>query len=547
MLTIKREPPSQRRFFRLTSPAVAVVKDVPYPTKDWSLGGFRIDDFKGEAVVGERVPAQFGLNFHGFSLGFQVEVEVVRLEANGTLAARFIELGDRERELMLHFASSLTSGEMSPVGDTLARMDIPVTPVSTSPKAHEAAPLPPARLKIKRVVYSVFYILSGTALGLYLLLMLYWHTFRLDVDHAVITVPLHPVISQDLGRVREVMVHEGDAVTTGQPLLRIEDDVLTQELNTARLNLDRARAELRTAGLRLRNEEQKLKVYKDISRNKLAAARELVASLSARKTAAEGQLRRLRALQSGGAVSEQMVEQAESRLAEVQGALAQARAEQRIAESAQVAVRNGAFYDERTLVGDLQSQAVSQEDARERVKLAEAQLKLAEERVDRLTYRAPTNGKVLRMGKVVGMTVNRGETVAIVEPKVAMPVIDAFLTQDEVAVITLGHQATVWIPALDRQFTASVTRIDRTAGFVPEVRAGLGDDVRYAGRGTSERTATVQLAFDELTPEMVRELRGGLPALVSMPKHPAFLRAVKIFLGLAIEDPVTTTKAGTKP
>jgi hypothetical protein len=55
------------------------------------------------------------------------------------------------------------------------------------------------------LIYSLLYYGAGAALGLAVLLTLYWYFFRLDLNYAVISLPLHPVISQDVRSVHNQM------------------------------------------------------------------------------------------------------------------------------------------------------------------------------------------------------------------------------------------------------------------------------------------------------------------------------------------------------
>jgi hypothetical protein len=103
-------------------------------------------------------------------------------------------------------------------------------------------------------------------------------------------------------------------------------------------------------------------------------------------------------------------------------------------------------------------------------------------------------------------------------------VIDAFVTQDDANYLSLGSQASVWIPALDRTYKAQIVTVDRTSGFLSEMQAHLKESqLRYNWRGQQDRSAYVQLAIvDELSAAEKQALTGGMPVTVSVAKRPTF-------------------------
>src|SRR5881396_899901 len=98
MAIVRFDPPSLRKHNRVTAPAAVILDQVRYETLQWSPGGFCIQGYRGAARPGEHRSARFMLNFHGFEVGFNAAIEVCRVEMEReTLAARYIELGEREQ------------------------------------------------------------------------------------------------------------------------------------------------------------------------------------------------------------------------------------------------------------------------------------------------------------------------------------------------------------------------------------------------------------------------------------------------------------------
>jgi multidrug resistance efflux pump len=302
-------------------------------------------------------------------------------------------------------------------------------------------------------------------------------------------------------------------VQAGQPLLRLEDDILIRNTESGRLQLAEAHLVLRHVEARKQQEVEKLAIHRDITQYKLALAQESVTALTTQHDTAKSERDRMRRMLQSGIASQGMFDEATARYAQVNGELKQARAELNIAEAAVRSVQSGLFFDGDRLAGDLPRYTAEVEEARDRVHLAEQALQAAERRASRLTCRAPFSGQVVKIAKTPGSTVARGETIAWIENHAGLPAIDAFLTQDEVAHVGLGSQATVVIPALNQSYQAQVTRIDRASGFLNEMQK------RDHRRDSIDKSARVRLAFLGLTPGARLELTEGMPAVLNMPKR----------------------------
>src|SRR5262249_23100248 len=113
------------------------------------------------------------------------------------------------------------------------------------------------------------------------------------------------------------------------------------------------------------------------------------------------------------------------------------------------------------------------------------------------------------------------------------PAIDAFVTQEDANSLSLGVNASLWIPAVDRTYNVRVVKVDRTSGFLSEMQSHLrSSQLRYNWRGQQDRSAYVQLAIvDPLAPEEKTQLAGGTPATLSVSKHPWLWTKLKRLLG----------------
>lgn len=532
MAVIKHEAPDLRRHVRTQVPIGVTINGISYTVKEWSLGGFRIDAFPVQGLSsGDRLFAQFCVAYQGLDVAFTTEVEIVRLASDGEyMAGRFLNLNLREKEV-LGFAmlGGIRNGERTSLIEALARIDIPVSPTQAIPTSQEAPRINRFVQAGRRTIFTLLYWSLGFMLGLTIAVMLYWYFFRLDLEYSIVSQPLYPVISQDVARCVEVHVKEGDSVHAGQALFRVADDVLSRDLELAEIQLATAKVDLQTAQARVQKEKALLTIYPEITEAKLEQAKGQVAALTTQVQVGKVMLDRAVDLASRNSASKDAVNALELALAGFEKELEIQKGEVRIEEQALRALKIGSYYNSRQLVGDLPQFLVNLEDAKERFKVADDRVKLARERARRLTYFAPFDGKVVKLLKGVGGTMNRGEAAAILEKVGEMPVLDCFVTQDDANTLSLKTKASIWIPALHKTLHGQIVKIDRTSGFLTEMQAHLKESqLRYNWRGQQDRSAYVQVAFtEELSAQACKELAGGMPAIVSVAKTPTFWQRIQ--------------------
>src|SRR4029077_15722654 len=219
------------------------------PTADWSVGGFRVVPFDGEARVGEPRAIRFYLNFQGFEIGFETKGKgCAHDEATKAVSVEFVELGARESELLRHFVLGVATGELTSVSDTLVHMDSP-TSVANWGRAPLAGadPLAQETMKKRSKLTAALYFAVGPVLAGYVLLTGYQSLFRMDIENAVIVRPTETVVGQGVGPIESMLVHEGDIGKAGQPLFSAMDEDQGRDLDTRKRELGEAQVELTTA------------------------------------------------------------------------------------------------------------------------------------------------------------------------------------------------------------------------------------------------------------------------------------------------------------
>ena len=86
--------PEQRVAARLTNPCLIVeISGYDYRTRDWSVGGACLQDFMGAIAVGDIVSGT--LRWPRDNIGLAFAAEVMRLETDGGLALRWLDLPER--------------------------------------------------------------------------------------------------------------------------------------------------------------------------------------------------------------------------------------------------------------------------------------------------------------------------------------------------------------------------------------------------------------------------------------------------------------------
>ena len=540
-LAVVHEAPSQRRSYRVSSPAAVTIAGVRYHTKDWSVGGFRIEVSPAEAckihtgkcpegahcaIVGARLPIEFSLDFQGFDISFPASAEILRTSGN-SLAAKFVDLGDRETEMLRYFTSCILSGETTPVGHMLTRIDRPVTPVSAEPK-----PEPPKMERkryARRITTAGLYLVAGVFVGGFILLALAGAIFRFRVDTAVVSTALDQIVSQDVGKLAEVLVQPGARVQAGQPLFRVESEMVMRDVQVAREELDEARIALGEMQARRQQEAHKLEAYQTISRDQLEVAKARVLTLTAERNEAKAEFERAKKLFDYGLIAAQLFDSHKASLEKHEALVRQAMAEQKIAETSIETTNGGSFFSGNFLVGDLATLTTDEAAARERVTTAQKALDQRLSRVAERIYRAPYDGVATRVFKSAGTTVDRGEALVILRRTSAEPYIDAYLTQNEAGYVEAGTRGTAFIPALNKRYPVQVASVDRTAGFLKEMETPRLVQPQYSWRGVKERSAYAKVSFAGVAPAELATLSPGLPVHLDLPKThdlPALIRVV---------------------
>jgi len=514
-MQIVREKPCHRRHHRVTAPlAVTLPGGETVTATDWSLGGLRLAAPPFDPPEpGTSLELSLQLPFQAFGISFSVTGRVIRVEeASGCVGLEFVELGERARDLMTHFIDDLVRGKMATIDDTICRIDVPVTPISTQPKVNPAADMTVRRLPWKTIAMSAFYGILGLAVFAYLGLLIFSRTARMEVESAVVSAPMTVVKMPLDGILVPTRMQGGLALRKGEEIARIQNAKLNARIDDQAIALEQTKQALARSKQRYRIESERMKLYKVIARTDLQIARARVASAREALAAADANFARMKTLREKGLVQTARFEEALKRRAEVEARLLEAEA--RLERStAMEGVSDRKYYNHKEFVTDLDMLALSVDEAQAAFSLALMKMEKLLDTRERLQIRAPFDGEIVSVQQTGLTTVLRNEPLFTIRADVP-PTVTAFLSQDQILHIGLGDRTKVFVPSTGSHLEAVVTGIDRNAAMrnagSPEFRWTEG----------AKKTAIVSLAFDPAEPVGPR-VTAGTPVIAIFRKRTA--------------------------
>jgi multidrug resistance efflux pump len=510
-LPVTHEPASQRRQFRISAPAEVCIAGLRFPTLDWSLGGFRIARFAGNASVRDQLQVEFVLDFQGFRISFPASAEVLRRE-DDQLAAKWVKLGERECSLLRRFVSDVIGGRLAAVDGVLKHIDQPVTKVALAETAEPAATR--SQRAWRRALVSALYLLLGLALVAFALWTVSQTWTSVNVETAVTAMQLEQVVSIDAGAIRELNVIPGAEVKTGQVLLKVDSESASRNFDAARLELKSAEAGLAVAHELVAQEKGRMAAYRVIGGDQLDLQDAKIKALTVARDEARVEFERVKQLWEYGLLARQVFDSQEATVKSREAELKAAEAEQKIIASSNRFIDSGFFFSGNFLVGELQARMTQVEAAQQRVIVAQNAVRDAMHQEQKHEYRAPFDGVVMRVFKSAGMTVDRGEAVLVLRKRGEEAHVDAYLTQEEVGRITTGTPAVASVRALRKRYKAEVAIVDRTSGFLKEIQTPKLQQPRWEWRNPEDRTAYVRLNFVGASTSELASMQPGLPVEV---------------------------------
>jgi len=524
-MKIVRERPCDRRYHQVTAPLKVTL---PWGEKrtatHWSLGGLQLDRLSGSLPeLGATIELTFELPFQGFDISFEVSAKIVKAEQEtGTLGVEYVELTERAHDLLTHFIDDLVRGKMATVEDTICRIDVPVTPISTKPDPNPQQDAI-VRWPVKTIVMSAFYVILGIVVFGYLGILIYSSTMRLEVKSAVVSAPLATLKMPTDGKLVPVRFDTGMTVRRGDTIARVENPKAVADLEDKRIELQQARDLLARAQEKFRIQSSRMKLYKVVKRTDRQIAAAQVESAKEGLAAADNNFERLSTLRAKGLVNALKFDKAKSTRAEAEARLKKAQFELERA-SALDAVSDRVFFNNKEFVADLDMMTLDVDAAAGNVRTALKNLEKVEKATEGLVIKAPFDGRIVTIMQSGNVDIARNEAILTLE-KLDNPTVTAYLTQDEILSVGLKDRVKVFLPGLSRHVEATVVKIDRNSNFIDPKTS------RYTWNDRTERTALVSLDLD-LVDRSPDKVTAGLPAVVIFPKR--FTSDVYDGIGVAV-------------
>ncbi|NQZ81885.1 MAG: hypothetical protein HRT52_12800 [Colwellia sp.] len=507
-MNITREKPCQRRHHRLKAPLhVSVNGLAPLPAFDWSLGGLCVGGYQGDWIeVQEKVSLILELPFQGFQISFDVSGVVIRNEqSTQSLFIEFVDLPERSFDLMNHFVDDLIRGKMATIDDTICRIDVPVTPISTSPTPNPTDKIPLHRIPIKTIMMSFFYISLGLFVFGYLALIFYSNLVSMEIATSVVSSRIQTMSMPVDGILKPINLSVGARYKEGEPLFGVENINLKNKINSSKLKIEKSKIKLSDAKEKYRIETERMKLYQIVSNTDLKIIEAQLAAKRAELAAADRNFARINRLKENRSISTKQLDDA----TQVQNKVAyqvQALEAKLVQATAMESVSERRHYNHKVFSTDLDLMAVNLQTLYSAIQLEEQQLALLIKTNNQQIVRAPYNGKVTTLFHVENSSIPRNEAILMFE-ETGRNLVTAFLNQEEVMEVGLHDIASVFIPALGFEVDAIITQIDRASGYVDK------KNVRYAWRDKEEKTALVSLEL-LVTDNVEHAITAGLPAVV---------------------------------
>ena len=510
-MKISREKPSQRRHHRVSTPIDITINDELYNVSDWSLGGFKIDNFTDNNLKpGDEFECHFSLPFQGFFVAFNIDLIAIRADS-GVLAAKFIELNERQTELLEHFIEELVRGNMTSVGDTILRIDSPVTPVSTEPDPNPKGEVPIKRWPTKLIAMTCMYACVGVILFTYIFFTLWSNFLSLEVETGVVTAPIESVVSPTDGKIRKVTASLNQLVSQGSPLINIENPSIEENLERAKIKISRNKLLLE----RLRQEREvaieQMEDYHGYSKLKFEKIELHVETLRKQERMAHLQDNRIQELFYYGYASKRDSDLAAAEHASLKREVLSAVNELNEQSRAMESLKNGRYYTNDKFEIDMNNLNVKIDQVKQNITMDTQELLALYEHKEDLHLYAPSDGRLVEMLKSPGSATKRGETIAVFERNEERK-LEVFLTQEEILAIKINQMARVYFTSIDMSVNAMVTEIDRSYDSVDS------NATSFTWHDNTKRNSKVTLEFIGLEGSMNKDrVKVGLPAVVNFP------------------------------
>jgi HlyD family secretion protein len=290
------------------------------------------------------------------------------------------------------------------------------------------------------------------------------------------------------GRISFIAVREGDKVTRGQVLVRIDDSEIQAQLRGAKAQVASAQAleqqallQINVIGSQLRAAQLNVNQAQQDMQGRIFQAQANVAAAQAQLQQAQAQLKlarqnrdRYAQLVRDGAVSQQQFDQAQTTYETALGTVAanqkQVNAAKGALTLAQSSRYNPTIQNEQmvALLGQQKQANAQLKAAQSNVRNALAAQQQIEAQIAYLTIPSPIDGVVTARTREPGAIVTNGQTVLTLVDLNSI-YLRAYVPEGEIGRVRVGQNAKVFLDSdPKRPLAAKIATIDPEASFTPE-------------------------------------------------------------------------------
>jgi len=313
------------------------------------------------------------------------------------------------------------------------------------------------------------------------------------------------IATKSAGRVREVLVKEGDFVESGQVVARMDTQTLEAELHQLQAKVKQAQSANATAiAMAAQKVDAKASAIALVAQKRQARASAL-AAVSQRESEvafAESELKRSEELVARGFITAQRLQGDRTKLAVASASLAAARSKLAEAQAAieaaesQTRETQSAIEAARSQVSESESSIEAAVAATEKIKADMDDATLKAPRGGRVQYRTAEPGEVLPAG---------GKILTVID--LSDVYMTFFLPETVAGKVTIGAEALLVLDALPQYvIPARISFVDSAAQFTPK-----------AVETASERQKLVFRSKAQVDPELLRkhrdQVKTGLPGV----------------------------------
>jgi multidrug resistance efflux pump len=358
-----------------------------------------------------------------------------------------------------------------------------------------------------------------TASGILVLfaLIIIFNTFvlRLKVETAVVSSLIETITAPASGYITDVFVTSGEKVKKGTPLVKIESIDLERELQLARVQVEESKLNIRYYQQLLMNEQQRLEIYKKIGDTRVISAQTSVTMTEQGLLSAKHNFARVKALHKKHYMSEANLESERTKYVNAQEQSNKAKAQLNLEHHSLNAVHQGMYFTGTKTEGIEHDLYAELEAAQKRAELNENRVKIYERLINKLTLKAPFDGKITQILKSAGNTTDTTKPLIFIEQIKTNKTIIAYLTQDEIIHVGASGLVKIYIPSSGKTYHGKIIDVNRTDGFIDVVKA------EYRWRDFQiDRSAMVTISIQKNDQnEFNKQAFSGMPAIVYFSQH----------------------------